>query len=191
MLLCEPVCAYTQCSPSQSGCDTVLHSVPVCVVTQLSPTRDDLNKVLHNVPVSVVTLLPPSKVVLISSGGGISCTGGETSGWAWLAMALFILLNSSTLLLSSSSCSSSSLLLSLLSHASSCMVILFKELFRYSDLLFRSISLEKFILSASPICLDRQSLNLAEMLKSISGGLGRAGCESIQCFMMWDFAEKD
>ena len=37
-------------------------------------------------------------------------------------------------------------------------------------MLFSRVSLEKLILNASPICRDRQSLNLPVMEKSILGG---------------------
>ena len=69
------------------------------------------------------------------------------------------------------------------------MVSLLTLLLRYSALLFSRTSLEKLIFSASPICLDRQSLNLEVMENSILGGEGREGWVFIQCFVMCDFTE--
>ena len=113
------------------------------------------------------------------------------SSWSFLgALSLDLeILNTSTCLFTSSSISSSFLALSLNSQGSSFTVSLFRLLAMYSALLLRRLSREKLIRSASPICLERQSLNLEVMENFILGGEGREGCEFIQCFVMWDLAE--
>ena len=99
--------------------------------------------------------------------------------------------NSATFFLFTYSCSSSNLLRSLLSQASSWTESLLIQLLPYSPLLFKRISLDRLVLRASLICLDRQSLNLPMIVNPTSGGLGRVGWVVIQCLTIWDLAEKD